>query len=401
KADFQDLVLLISLEQSNPQSSTGGSSSSSSTSYSSTSTTGGSGTCGSSQKDVFYRVGVQVFESYKPYFMPQDVFGRENRAVSDYAVAEVKPSYQYKTSQSIQPVQCGVFADQSFVIRGNNLNSSSTNYCTNGDVYAGLSVNGTMGDILARSGKVLNKPGGSSGNTIRFSERKPVPRFKQSSPTYYDVNLGNFSSWSDLNACRGLARAMRTKGSSQADVRWENGGAVCVTYTNGQFTITGNNKGKIQLSNGDAVSIYSDEKVSFGSNGIGLKGGLYWEGDIEILMNNHEFIGDVDVLGGLALWSERDITFSKNNLTVRGILGSRGDITQLSKGGGTPVFEGLITSGGTFKWLANSNNSKITHVTSNYDRELLTNLEKWGPSKNVQNKVKTPDFSQVQTYLID
>jgi hypothetical protein len=416
RADFQDLVLLNTMT---PASSGGGggSSSGSSGSVSSGSSSGG---C---QFDSAYRVGVQTFTSFRPYFLPQAVFGRQEYAISRIAVAEVNPVPLERPKQNI-PMECGVFADKTLTISGNNLNASNTNICSNTAIEAGASSNGRVKKIFVPENHTLNPPGGDYREKVWMKETKPVPTFNRTNRQNYDVDLANFDSWNDLGVCQSNCntpgwctpyyaqhysqcqcstrkKALRTQSSpNTANVEWSgNGNAVCAAKdaSTGNFIVQANNAGQIQQTGGSPISIFSNRTVVLDGNGLGLNGGLYSTKGIEILGNSHTFNGTVNVKGGLALWGFTGLNIEGNNVDVDGILGSGTDLRFGSKGGGTgPTLDGVAIAGGNFSLLSNSNNATLNYSPSMFNTNVLS-----GYGKLVVNPSPKPvAYSTVRARLI-
>jgi len=181
---------------------------------------------------------------------------------------------------------------------------------------------------------------------------------------------------------------------------WSNGDKVTATYDGtGTCTISGNNKGSIQLQDGSPASIYSAENLTLDGNGLDIDGGLYSKGDVTVNGNNHVFDGDPNKKGGLALWAEGNVNIKMNNIEMNGILGSEGNLSLGSNGGGTgPDFSGMVVSDGTFTFPSNSNNAQINHNKGLYKSSALNFYDwKMGPQ---QNNVSTPTFANVEVRLI-
>ncbi len=443
-ADFQDLILLLTMTP-NSGSGTGGGGSGASYSYSTTTSK-----CSVEYGTNFYRVGVQVYGKFEPYFWPKNIFGRETSAVSTQAVAEVHPRRVYQ-SQS-DPLDCGIYSGGQMTLSGNNFDADGVDFCSNSNIDAGGSNNGTMGDIFLLESAMFSPPGGSSGTVENFSPARSMPQFQATNPGAYDVDLSNYDSWSDLGECGGSVdcgpndgsswsrdcdnngdcpsscecdqgpgydacvpksgggaggsgKALRTSGNGSADVVWESGGsAVCVEKSGGGYTLGKNQGGKIQEADGSPVTIYADGDVTFTESGKapgtnnGLNGGLYTTGDFTVAGNNYEFVGDKSSLGGLAVWAEGDVDFQKNNVTVEGITGAGGNYSFSSNGGGKPVrISGVLVSGGEFEFNPNSNNTKIEFAPSKFDSNYL---DVGGWSTTVQRSQGRPLYSQVKVRLI-
>lgn len=353
-----------------------------------------------------HRVGVLTFEEFEPFFLPKDVFGEQKEGLVSKSVAEVRPENILQT-RTVTP-ECGMVANRQVGITGNNVNGSGMNICSNDDIIAFNSANGSLGDLFVQGQSRIQPPGGSVGRTITLRNPFSVPTFNNTDPAVYDVDLSDISLWTDQGLCSGggggntgTTRALRTQTASQDVLQWSDGGNVCVTYnsTLDRYTISNNNGGQIQHPDGSPVSIYADADVTFGGNGTGINGGLYATGDITVNDNNHNFLGDPSKLGGLSLWAQGDVTFNQNNIQVDGLTGAGGDYTFGSSGGGTgPSLNGKLITGGRFSLQSNSNNATLNHDPTQYNENALDNLN---GQRFQQRPSDRPRFSNIRVRLIN
>lgn len=399
--DSQDLVLLVSV---NPTSN-GGNTGSGRRSYININSSGSQSSPCSPYPRGTYRVGVLTFENFTPYFLPEAIFGNQNNAIIKKAVAEVQPQNIVETKTL--EMNCGVFANDDVAITGNNVNGKNANICSNSDILAANSANGELGDLYVHENSIIQPPGGEYGATEKFPTPMQNPTFNQTDPNNYDVNLSDFSLWTDQGFCNNAGgpssttKAMRTETAGTDFVRWENGDRVCVTYNSSlnRYTISNNNGGKMQAPDGSSITIYADGAVTINGNGTGLKGGLYAEGDINVNNNNHELVGDPSNLGGLAFWSEGSVNFAQNNVTIEGITGSEGNYTFSSSGGGTgPSLRGILISHGKFTLTSNSQNATLVHDTDKYDDSSLDNINQQQFSQSTADR---PLYSNIRVKLIN
>ncbi len=353
----------------------------------------------------YYRVGALVYGAFSPYFWPSRFFGEVgSRLFVRHAVAEVhpRPIRQFVGMN----IDCSVYAAGNMNLSGNNFKAGGAAFCAGGNINAGGSNNGVIGDVYLHSSGSFSPPGGGHGTVNSYDEQRLVPRFTETNPAAYDVNLADFDEWAVTGQCPGNARAVRTQDSEAPDVQWEDGSPVCVVKTADGYSISNNNGGQISLVGGDPVTIYSDDSVTFSGNGNGLKGGLYARGSILVEGNNYLFEGDRDKLGGLALWgaedleaeAEAEVEFERNSIKVVGISGAGGDYIFGSMGGGTgPILEGLLVTGGNFIMPSNSDNARITFDTEIFDPSFI-DFGNWQQSAQVEQT--RPLYSEVKVRLI-
>lgn len=390
--DLQDLVLRVTVE---PESSGAGGGSATNVSSS-----GSQSQPCNPFPDGSYRIGVVAYDQVDPYFWPAWLVGADDRrGFARTAVAQVIPQGVHR---NFPDPNCGVFAGGLLSVTGNNLNAGDANFCGNSDIEAGGSSDGTMGDLFVPQGadRSVTPPGGGVGRTVRLPNPRPIPNFTDNDPSSFDVDLNGFGTWSDLGECGGGSKALRTDGSSGADVSWgSDGSAVCVSQDNdGNYTLDNNNGGLVQNSDGTPVTIYADNGMTFSGNGNGIVGGVYAEGDVEVTGNNYEFLGDSSEKGGLALWSEGTVDIDKNSTRIEGITGARGDYNFYNQGGGDgPIIEGVISTQGEFNMGSNSNNARIVHDRTLYDQAVLSG--DW--SDDPQQRVNQPLYSNVDVRLIN
>jgi len=390
-ADFQDLVILVTMVPSNPPPG------------STTTTSEGSSSSNQWEESECsfgmapYRVGVQVYSSFSPYFFPKTVFGYQNEGLTQRAVAEIQPTILTR-AESIQP-NCGVFADKNMNISGNNLDASNTDFCGNADILAGFSQNGTMKNAYYHG--VFTEPGGAFEQARKLNKQHPIPDFVHTDPSDYEVvvNQSNYNNWPSCGG--GPNPGKQLQNQSGQNLVWSNGGNACIEHDgDSTFTISGNNNGFLQNSDGSPASLFVSESLIFGGNGLDVNGGIYSKGDIFIDGNNHDFSGDPSNLGGLALWSEGSIDISLNNIEIDGILGSEGDLSMGSMGGGNgPDLEGVVVSGGSFTFPSNSNSARIEHDTSKYNPDKLLN-DNWTQDPQEQ-RVSAPNFAHANIRLLN
>lgn len=458
----------------------------------------------SSSQDVYYRVGVTVFGQFEPYFLPKAIFGNSSNLIEQIAVARVEPKGIKDLKGKKIPVDCGMFANGTIQLSGNNINTDypdlaeKTGVCGNSNIDGSNSPNGIVGDAYTLETSTIEFPGGGGGEKNKFSNPRSMPSFTKTDPADYDVELTatNFANWSSCSSVTwfdsiregywiargdeslinknlipsGISSVYQTffnqnifyfpsqkslgieaissyfrmvplpmgqgvgtnvnsgnsgngggstyvaekalRGPSGDPLEWEDGTPVCVAETaTGEYEFT--NKGsddnnthsnQIMKKNGDPVTIYADKSVNF-QQGTGLKGGLYSEMNINSEGNSHDYMGNTDKLGGLALWAEGNINLEFNNLTMDGIVGADGMVNYQGppvgggKGTTNHTLRGItISRTGGMNWPANSSSQGFYKDESKFDYDVL-DVNGWVVNKT--DDVDVPLFSNVNVYLVE
>ncbi len=385
--------------------------------------------CGSFADEV-YRVGVIVYGSFEPYFMPRTIFG--GTAFARTAVAELRSSALGVVEK--QPIDCGLFAGGDITLTGNNFNhhidGSPASLCANGNIDAGGSNNGIIGDIYTAGNAV--PPGGQHGDIHTNQPPYPMPDFvfTDSNNPDYDVLLNdtNIATWDDC----GAGAYLFDSGKSNIMMAWQSflrpspayavppgggppgGGTskeltttdgqhvgVCVEKTaSGQYSFaSGTDMSSSSLQTGNSIGIYVDGSVSFSQNSK-VHGGVYATEDISVTGNNNEFIGDKDKLGGLSLWAEGNVSVAMNNVEIVGITGASGSYQFTGPpwgGGGMSGFRGILITGGSFFSGDNSAHTRFQFDPTVFDYEAL-NMSGW--VEGIQAEMNRPKLAHTRIRLI-
>lgn len=425
--------------------------------------------CHGTTSDTFYLTGVAMLDHFSPLFMPDAVFGVNEGGMAAVSVAAVEPSTVKKVVQTpgnTVPLNCGLIADGTIEIHGNNFNTpysnkvSQSGFCANADIDVSGSNNGNIGNVYTHGNF---HPGGGTYGTIH--EREPertIPEFKYDKPSHpdYDVVLNDstFESWPNQTAFlhpekfdevtpyfnRELALAYtgftkltsvatnefyttvtpsraiakNNKGSNDGETscsecpitkemldKQGNPTGVNVTKVDdGKYVFSQGST--IEYSNSDPIGLYADADVTFSGNNHTVKGGLYATGDITVEKNNNVFKGVKSKLGGLAMWSEGNISVPMNNITLEGIVGAGNDFSFTGPpygGGNDSGFEGMLVVGGNFQSNENSSNTDFLLDKSkfNYDAMNMNGFTKTLPGSKKQVGVRQPLFANVQVNLVN
>lgn len=356
--------------------------------------------------DSSYKVGVLVHGTFEPYFLPRMVFGDDPIRISRMAVSRIDGTAIQKIDDVA--VECGVYADGLMEIDGENIDVSEAGLCGNSDIDAGGgSSNKYVGDVFYHEDATVTCPDDNGcENLVPLDEPHAMPTFQYSDPSYYDIDLRDYSSYSQgvCDTGKELPNTEWDTDLTQVCVNKEdtdNDGNVDEYVFLSKDGKTPNNFGNIQAVGGGAISIYADAGVTFNANNVGLDGGIYASGDIVVDGNNNKFLGDPTKEGGVALWSDETLNINTNSITVRGIMGSRlgGDVVIGSNGGGDGTdIRGMVISNGDFAFHNDSNSAEIVHDPTAFDPDAL-DLGNW---KKVDiAHMKAPQFVNARAYLVE
>jgi len=351
--------------------------------------------------DTLYRVGVIVYGTFEPYFLPRQVFGDRVRLLQQKAVAQVRGTSQSRITKI--PLNCGLIVGESDTstgvhINGNNWTMDDGDLCSNAPIDFDK---GKDDDFLIKQYK--NSPCSDDGNScpdrLPLSEIKEHASFKHSDPGLYEVELSNFATWPACSSPHTGSFRMQTK--SGHDVTWGDGGdPVCVDFDGSRYSFPNETSSAMGVDDGSfsAVSLFSDQKLLFSVNGSGIKGGLYSTGDIQVDGNNHNFTGKIDELGGLSMYSEGSIRVTGNNSVFQGVFGAEEDLIFTNSGGGQNELIGQVMAADEFRDEANSNPvTDITHDTSVFDPEAV-DLGGW--EESIEEQLNTPYLANVDVRLL-
>lgn len=353
--------------------------------------------CWGSNTNDFYLVGVVLYDHFEPLFLPSASFGEQLTGMSASAVAVVEPQDNRKKNNAID---CGLIVGKSDTATGIDINGNNWDM-TGGDMCTNAPINFAKGKdrpfpIYQYKNSECHNEGSSCSDLTTFGEVKGHPDFSQTDATTYDVNLGNSDSW-DQGSCS--SGEVEMENSSGNVVEWTDGTPVCVDDSSGTYTFNEQNKEQMQNPDGSPVSIYADDEVAFNStDGSGIRGGLYAEGDITIKGNDHNFIGDPDTKGGLSLYTEGTLKVKKNSNTFEGIVGAEEDMIFTSSGGGQGSISGQVIVGDEFQDNSNSNAAvDITYNEEKFDQGVLTG----GDWQFIQDTIEEPLYSNVEVSLAE
>ncbi|MGM0380965.1 MAG: TadE/TadG family type IV pilus assembly protein [bacterium] len=343
-----------------------------------------------------YRVGVVVYGGFAPYFFPDRFLGEDFFAFYELAVAETY--YEPRTRVEYKPINCGMVANGSIELTGNNFNTDidgePATICTNADIDASRSSEGVLGDIYTAGD--FQPPGGSHGEVHTDEPVREKPDFEYDYPEHpgYDVviNDTNFYNWPTCDGDNSVRR-LTTKDGQQLD--------SCVTRAAAEDYVFDSpvDLSKSSLSTGDSIGIYSEGSLTFTANDNYVSGGIYSTGNITVEKNTNEFLGNPDKLGGLALWAEGDADVQMNNVRLRGIVGAEGDYDFTGPPGGGDIsgFRGMLVSGGGFSSADNSEYTRFQYDSEYIDYDAL-DMNDW--TEAVHREVDEPYYSQISTRLV-
>lgn len=365
--------------------------------------------------DTFYRFGVVTFGQFEPYFLPRQVFGDPDTLMESMAMVRVDGNI--RSRQITVPLNCGLIAggdSTTQTVISEKLNIEGADLCSNGEVDINGSLELPDGDLIQVEGASCNI--GSDYNCsdrTTYKDEKTPPSFERTDTGAYDVDTeDDFSDWPSGDCTTGKVM----KNQSGDTVEWSDGTEVCVARNgispNFSYYFPNDPGGEqIQESSGDSVSIHMNGDLVWGrtdglphpsgsgTNGSGVKGGIYAEGNIDIYGNNHKFYGDQSELGGLALYSGEDLEFHKNGSDVEGILGADGNLTLTSSGGGTNQVKGIVMTGGGY----NQNNNSSSRADVTFDKSYFDygpiDMGNWNEAE--QENLDDPYFANVNVHLIN
>ncbi|MGM0380966.1 MAG: Tad domain-containing protein [bacterium] len=345
-----------------------------------------------------YRVGVVVYGSFQPYFFPDRYL--DTQLFGTYQVAVAETYFDPRRRVEMDPMDCGMVVNGEMELEGNNFNQNidgqPANLCANGDINAGNSANGVLGDIYT-AGNEFTPPGGGYGDVRTGEPEREPPEFIYDEPDHpgYDVviNDTNFSSW-DTCKKEDSARELTTRDGDQL--------GVCVIRDDGQEYEFEDSLdfSEEDLDNGDSIGIYVEGSLNLSQNNT-VHGGIYATVDINVEGNNNEFIGNSEKLGGLSLWAENDVEVKMNNVKIEGITGAGDDYEFTGPpwgGGNVSGFRGVLISGDGFYSGDNSVNTRFQYDPELVDYEAL-DMKDW--EEAVHKKIEQPAYTQISARLVN